>query len=201
MKIGILDYGMSNLGSVNSAFARLKAKSVTVKSATEILNCDGLVIPGVGAFSEAMKQLSRLQAEIAQFAASGRPILGICLGMQVLFEEGTENGISEGLGLLQGKVEKLSAPKLPHVGWNEVKQTGNAGLFRNITDNSCFYFVHSYACNPSRKKDIVATTVFENRFASAVERGNILGVQFHPEKSGKVGEALLKNFCEVVKCK
>ena len=196
--IGLLDYGGSNLASVSSAFARLGAKTRIVRRPGEISACDALVIPGVGSFNAAMERLAPLRPAISAFAESGKPALGICLGMQVLFEKGSEGGDVKGLGLLSGSVEKMGfAPKLPHVGWNTAVAVRESPLFRGL-GKEWFYFVHSFACKPSRESDLLAVTEYGQLFASAVERENVLGVQFHPEKSGAAGERLLKNFLEMV---
>lgn len=197
--IGILDYEAGNLGSVNYAFKRIKAKSKTVKTTAEIRKCDALVIPGVGAFKTGMKGLRPVKTAVVEFVKTGKPVLGICLGMQLLFEKGTENGSTAGLAILKGSVEKMKAPKLPHVGWNQVKQKKKSRLFAGIANNSYFYFVHSYACVPKEPECVVGATKFYVEFASAVEQGNVFGVQFHPEKSGKIGEKMLKNFWRIVK--
>ncbi len=196
--IGILDYGMSNLASVSSAFARLGEKTRIARRPGEISACDALVIPGVGSFAAAMERLAPLRPAIYAFAESGKPVLGICLGMQVLFEKGSEGGEVKGLGLLAGTVEKMGfAPKLPHVGWNQVACKRPSPLFRGL-GKEWFYFVHSYACKPSQEADLLAVTEYGQLFASAAEWENVFGVQFHPEKSGEAGGRLLKNFSEMV---
>lgn len=199
VRIGVLDYGASNMGSVSYAFDRLEAISATVKSGEEIASCDALVIPGVGSFKAAMLKLEQLRKPIEEFASSGKPIFGICLGMQVLFDEGSEGGSCKGLGLLRGRVEKMSfAPKLPHVGWNQVKVMKSSKLFEGIAKDAYFYFVHSYACKPSSKAEVLGVTEFGASFVSAVEKKNVFGVQFHPEKSGNAGALLLQNFLKMV---
>ncbi len=195
--IGILDYGVGNLGSVSYAFKRIKTKSKIVKTAVEIRKCDALVVPGVGAFKTGMAGLKPVKSAVVEFAKSGKPVLGICLGMQLLFEKGTEGGSTAGLAIFEGRVEKMNAPKLPHVGWNQVKQKKKSLLFSGIEDNSYFYFVHSYACKPKKAACVVGATKFYMEFVSVVEQGNVFGVQFHPEKSGKNGEKMLKNFCKM----
>jgi len=197
--IGILDYGAGNLGSVSYAFLRIKAKSRIVKTPDEISQCSGLVIPGVGAFKTGMAGLKPMKEAVIEFAKSGKPLLGICLGMQILFEKGTEGGDTAGLGIIKGIVEKIAAPKLPHVGWNQVKQVKSSKLFAGINDNSYFYFVHSYVCKPKTLESIAGSTDFYGQFASSVEQDSIFGVQFHPEKSGEAGQRMLKNFWRMVK--
>lgn len=198
-KIGLLDYGAGNLGSVSSALARIGAESQIVKSSAGLRECDALVIPGVGSFAAAMKKLAPFRQAVREFAASGKPVLGICLGMQVLFDRGEEGGECEGLVLVRGKVEKMFfAKKLPHVGWNEVEPVKKSRLLEGVPRGSCFYFVHSYCCRPASKLDLLAFTDYGEKFVSAVERGNVFGVQFHPEKSGATGERLLENFWRMV---
>lgn len=196
--MGILDYGMGNLGSVRQALERIGSQAKVVGRKGEIAACDALVIPGVGSFNAAMKKLYAFQGEIKEFAYAGRPVLGVCLGMQVLFERGSEGGNCSGLGLLEGNVEKLRARKLPHVGWNQANAKAGSKLFEGVAKDSWFYFVHSYACNPYNKREIAATTDYQETFVSAVESKNVFGVQFHPEKSGTTGEKLLKNFSEMI---
>lgn len=197
--IGILDYGAGNLGSVSYAFRRINAQSKIVRTGAEIRKCDALVIPGVGAFKAGMKGLKPVKKAVVEFIKTEKPVLGVCLGMQLLFEKGTENGSTAGLAILKGSVEKMNAPKLPHVGWNQVKQKRKSRLFAGIKNNSYFYFVHSYACVPKKPECVVGATKFYVEFASVVEQGNVFGVQFHPEKSGRIGEKMLKNFCKIVR--
>lgn len=196
--IGVLDYGMGNLGSVSYALARIGARSVVVRTAREIEECSALVIPGVGSFNAAMQELEKLKPAIKWFASTGKPVLGICLGMQVLFERGSEGGSCRGLGLLEGSVRKMRfAPKLPHVGWNNVRAKRKNSLFKGIPNGACFYFVHSYACELAREC-VLGTTKYGKQFVSAAGKENVFGVQFHPEKSGAAGERLLKNFVELI---
>jgi len=202
MKIGIVDYGAGNLASVSAAFARLGVFSTIVSTAKTIEACEGIVIPGVGAFRPAMRRLTKLRKPIEDFTSSGRPLLGICLGMQVLFEEGCEGGPCKGLELLEGKVEKMAALKLPQVGWNSVELTRRCELFKGISRGEWFYFVNSFACAPRNKREVIGVTDYFGEFASVVQKRNVFGVQFHPEKSGRAGQNLLENFAGLVeKCK
>ena len=195
MRIGVLDYGMGNLGSVSYALSRIGSKSSIVSQAEGIDGCSALILPGVGSFGPAMGRLESFREPLAKFVRSGRPLLGICLGMQVLFERGTENGSYDGLGLLEGSVTKLAkAPKLPQVGWNTVEFARSSRLMAGLRDGDYFYFVHSYACRPDSPDAVVCTTGYGTKFASVVEKGNVFGTQFHPEKSGAAGELLLRNF-------
>ena len=199
--IGIIDYGMGNLGSVSCALDRLGIKNIFVQKEKELADCDRIIIPGVGSFNAAMNNIRMLGLEsgIKNFAAQGKPVLGICLGMQVLFMQGTEGGITRGLGLLKGTVEKLAfAPKLPHTGWNNVLSLKESRLLKGIKNNSWFYFVHSFACKPALQDCILSVTEYGKQFVSIVEYKNIFGVQFHPEKSGRTDAILLNNFCKMM---
>lgn len=181
-RVRIIDAGYGNAFSVRQALIRAGADVVDE-------NEDGVILPGVGAFDTAASNLERAQEAIA----SGRPFLGICLGMQVLFE-GSEEGRKKGLGVLQGRVSKLKAPTLPHMGWNTVDF--NKSRLADGIEKPWFYFVHSYACPENRT--VTGWTEYGQRFASVVEKDNVFGVQFHPEKSGESGARLLENFVEVV---
>ncbi len=202
--IGVLDYGQGNLYNARNGLRRAGAKRVkVVETRSEIDKCSALVIPGVGSFSEAMKKLEPLRSCLREFVGEGKPLLGICLGMQVLFEEGEEGGKTVGLGLLAGSVRKLrGASKLPHIGWNSVLSNKRAGvpeslLWKGLPENPFFYFVHSYAGVPVEESVIIGRTEYGKKFVSAVQRRNVFGVQFHPEKSGKNGEKVLANFVEL----
>lgn len=199
--VGVLDYGMGNIASVKAGLARAGAeKVVVVRSSKQISACDSLVVPGVGSFAAAMRQISPLKSSIERFVEQRKPLLGICLGMQLLFEDGNEGGNSKGLGLLRGRVELLAgAPKLPHVGWNQVKQSRKSCLFKSVANEAFFYFVHSYACFPKEESTAISKTDYGTTFVSAVEKQNVFGVQFHPEKSGEQGKRVLQNFLEVAR--
>lgn len=197
--ITIIDYGMGNLHSVQKAFEKVGADvRVSVSSKPEdIRKAGAIVLPGVGAFGDAMKNLSRrgLVDVIKEEVAAGKPFLGICLGLDLLFEESDEHGLHEGLGLLPGRVELLSTDlKVPHIGWNSVSVRKQSRLLEGIPDGSFFYFVHSYAVVPRDEQDILCATGYGCEFVSAVEHGNIAAVQFHPEKSSSLGLAMLRNF-------
>ncbi|MFH1200446.1 MAG: imidazole glycerol phosphate synthase subunit HisH [Candidatus Micrarchaeota archaeon] len=199
--IGVLDYGQGNLFNARNGLLRAGAKRVgVVKTSRGILESDALVIPGVGSFSTAMARLAPLREAILEFSLQKRPLLGICLGMQVLFEEGLEGGRTKGLGLLRGTVRKLvGAPRLPHVGWNTVLAIGEGRLFAGIRNNPQFYFVHSYAAAGVGENAISGMTEYGRPFVSAVESGNVFGVQFHPEKSAGAGARVLGNFVDLAK--
>jgi len=200
MTIGIIDYGMGNLGSVANACRFLQLPASIITSPDELASCDALILPGVGAFGDCMKHLSDhgFVSPIKQWIAADRPFLGICLGLQVLFESGEESPGVPGLGVLPGSVKKfrLSADfKVPQIGWNRVTQTqpGNP-LFDRIADATHFYFVHSYYVDCSAPDVISASTDYGIVYTSAISRGRLSAVQFHPEKSQQAGLAMLRNF-------
>jgi glutamine amidotransferase len=195
--IAILDYGSGNLRSAQRAFERSGAEVVVTSDRDVALNAAGLVVPGVGAFAACMRGLINVGGdEIVRARVAGqRPTLGICVGMQIFFRDGDEhtNGeLHKGVGVWQESVSKMKAPILPHMGWNTVSITGNSNLFKGLTDQS-FYFVHSYAAKAPVGLAQAWTTHGE-KFLSAVEDGAICATQFHPEKSGEAGLALIKNW-------
>jgi len=197
--IAIVDYGMGNRRSVEKAFAHVGVDAVITGDESAIRGADGVVLPGVGAFPEAMRSLAAtgLNAVVTDVAASGTPLLGICLGMQLLFERSDEHEGAEGLGLLPGDVAVLESPRLPHIGWNHVTFRREARLTEGLGAGAAFYHVHSHACRPADTEDLVGTAEYGEVFASIVERGNVFGAQFHPEKSSRDGLALLRNFAGV----
>ena len=199
--IAIVDYGMGNRRSVEKAFAHVGADAVITADPARIGAADGVVVPGVGAFPHGMRNLraSGLDAVVRDRAAAGVPVLGICLGMQLLFESSTEHEGDAGLGLLAGTVTRLEAPglNLPHIGWNLVTLRPGARLTAGLGEAAAFYHVHTYACRPADEADVVGTSEYGETFVSIVERGNVFGVQFHPEKSSRDGLALLRNFAGV----
>jgi glutamine amidotransferase len=196
--IAILDYGMGNLRSVEKAFERVGADAGVTRDPDRIRGADALVLPGVGAFPKAMAAVRELgfDALMREHVDAGKPALGICLGMQLLFESSPELGGAEGLGLLEGDVAALDAPglKVPHIGWNEVAWSNGTPLAEGLPDPAAFYHVHSFAPRPSRTDDVLGRSAYGSDFASVVGRGKVFGVQFHPEKSGPDGLALLRNF-------
>ena len=196
--IAIVDYGMGNRRSVEKAFAHVGAESVITRDADVIRGAAGVVVPGVGAFPQAMRNLAELGLGdvIVECAEVGTPLLGICLGMQLLFERSAEHEGATGLALLPGDVTVLDGPRLPHIGWNLVTMRRPARLTEGLGDTA-FYHVHSLACRPSETDVIVGTAEYGETFASIVERDNVFGVQFHPEKSSRDGLALLRNFAGV----
>ena len=198
--VALVDYGMGNRRSVEKALEHVGATVRRTADPGEIRAADAIVVPGVGAFPEAMRRLAQagLDETIRERARSGAPVLGICLGMQLLFESSTEHGGASGLGLLPGTVEKLDAPglKVPEIGWNEVALRDGSRLTRGLGERAAFYHVHSFVCRAADPGDVVGEGEYGERFASIVEREGVAGVQFHPEKSSRDGLALLRNFVE-----
>jgi imidazole glycerol-phosphate synthase subunit HisH len=194
--VAIVDYGMGNRRSVEKAFEHVGAEVRVTGDHEAIRAADAVVVPGVGAFPEAMRRLSAagLDGVIRERAGEGTPVLGICLGMQLLFEASAEHEGAAGLGLLPGDVTPLEAPKLPHIGWNRVALERPSALTEGLGEAVAFYHVHSFVCRPHEDGDVVGRGEYGERFASIVERDNVAGVQFHPEKSSRDGLALLANF-------
>jgi glutamine amidotransferase len=191
--IAIVDYGVGNVRSVERALAHVGAEPKLTADPADLEQADGLVLPGVGAFAPALEKLSDhgLGRRIVELAKSGKPLLGVCLGYQLLFEESTEHGRHEGLGLLPGKVVEVeNSARLPVIGWCRVSKSDDAVLWQGIKDGSYFYFVHSYT--PESSDSAIAWT--EHSPAAAAARGNVMGTQFHPEKSGPDGLRVYKNF-------
>jgi glutamine amidotransferase len=197
-RVAVLDYGMGNLRSVEKAFEHVGADAQVTRDRELIEAADGVVLPGVGAFPKAMGEVRRLgfDALVRERLAAGVPVLGICLGMQLLFEGSSELGGAEGIGLLEGGVEALSANglKVPQIGWNPVSWRGESELCEGLPEPCAFYHVHSFAPRPAREEDVLGTAVYGDEFAAAVARPPLYGVQFHPEKSGPDGLRLLRNF-------
>ena len=198
--VGIIDYGVGNLFSLRSSFAAIGVEAFVSGDAAELAKADRLILPGVGAFGDAAEKLraSGLDAFVREQAAAGKPLMGICLGMQLLFERSYEYGDHFGLGLLKGQVVGMSGRlpeglKIPHMGWNALKLTKPAKL---LEEGSYVYFVHSFYAE-NCEDSLAAVTDYGIPITAAVEKGNIFGCQFHPEKSGNVGLAILKKFCEV----
>jgi glutamine amidotransferase len=193
--IAIADYGMGNRRSVEKALAHVGAESTITADHDAIRAADKVVLPGVGAFPEAMRNLRRtgLDDVLRERARAGVPLLGICLGMQLMFESSSEHEGAEGLGILPGEVTALAAPRLPHIGWNLVALR-HSKLTDGLGEEAAFYHVHSYACRPAEPDDVVGWSEYGERFASIVERDNVMGAQFHPEKSSRDGLRLLANF-------
>ena len=204
-RIAIVDYGMGNLRSAQKALERVGAQAERITDVAAADGADGLVLPGVGAFPEAMRRLrsAGFDGLARDWAAAGRPLLGICLGMQLLFSSSTENGGAEGLGLLDGDVTAIDAPglKVPHMGWEPVRWERESRFAPAGTDQTPFYFVHSFVARPSNPDVVVGTAEWGERFAAVVEHGSVCGAQFHPEKSSSAGLRILAAFaaaCEPV---
>ncbi len=202
MTIAIIDYGIGNLRSVEKAFTAQGIKAVVTRDEKILRSADKLVLLGVGAFGYAMQSLRELGFDelVQEAAKAGKPILGLCVGLQMMFDEGLEFGVHKGLGLLPGRVVKFpDKMRVPHIGWNQValqENTTSHPIFRGIADQSFFYFVHSFYCEPANKNDVYGVTDYEMEYASICGRDNIVGVQFHPEKSQTAGLQLLRNFAE-----
>jgi glutamine amidotransferase len=191
--IAIVDYGMGNRRSLEKALAHVGAESVITSDHDVIRAADAVILPGVGAFPEAMRHVNRLGlADV--LTGLTQPLLGICLGMQLLFESSSEHEGAAGLGILPGTVTPLQSPRLPHIGWNLVTFERDSALTEGIARQAAFYHVHSFACRPADPDDVVGTSEYGERFVSVVERGNVMATQFHPEKSSRDGLRLLRNF-------
>lgn len=200
--IAIIDYGAGNLQSVKKALDFIGAESIITDNPSEIEKCDKILLPGVGSFGDAMESMKKknLVEPVKQNALSGKPFLGICLGLQLLFESSEESEGVCGLGILKGKVKKFPdnmGLKIPHIGWNSVDIKQNDAVFKDIPDHSYVYFVHSYYLEAENENEVAAVTHYGIDFHSAVGKNNMFAVQFHPEKSGDVGLRILKNFAEM----
>ena len=209
--IVVVDYGMGNLHSVSKALCTTGAQVHVTDNPDVVAEADSLVVPGVGAFAEAMKQLKALDLcdAICKHVHSGKPFLGICLGLQILFDVGCEDGEHRGLGLLRGKVVRFdrsrlsqacggnASLKIPHMGWNQIRIVGASPVLDGLADEDYFYFVHSYYVEPEDDNVVVARTDYGGEFVSAVARDNLFACQFHPEKSQKLGLQILENFVKL----
>ena len=199
--LAIADYGVGNLFSLRSSLKSLGVEAKLASNPEELKDSDRIILPGVGAFGDAVKKLreTKMFDALKEEAEAGKPILGICLGMQLLLEKSFEFGVYEGLGLIKGEVRPISEVipeglKIPHIGWNGLKFKPHP-VFKDIKQGDCVYFVHSFSAQncPS----VIATAEYGAELAAAVAEGNVIGCQFHPEKSGAVGLAILKSFCEI----
>ena len=200
--IAVVDYGVGNLFSLCSSLKRIGADAIVTSDAEVIRKADKIILPGVGAFADAAKKLrdSGLDKVIIQQAAQGKEIMGICLGMQMLFEKSYEFGEHTGLGLLKGSVIGMEGTipaelKIPHIGWNALSFCKDSKLLRYVKEGDCVYFVHSFYVDPSAES-VVATAEYGKAVTAAVQKDNVMGCQFHPEKSGEVGLNILRAFCE-----
>ena len=200
-RIAILDYGMGNLRSVEKALDRVGSEAVISADPDAVRAADGVILPGVGAFPAAMRRVRelRLDALVSERLEAGTPVLGICLGLQLLFSSSVENEGAEGLGLLAGEDEPLQAPglKVPHIGWSPVRWERESELTEGLEGEVPFYFVHGFTPRPRERGDVLGTTEYGERFACAVARPPLYGVQFHPEKSSAAGLRLLSNFAGI----
>ena len=194
--IAIVDYGVGNLKSVSNAMAYLGLGARITGDAEELERADAIILPGVGAFPDAAEKLRQTGlGQAVTWQAGRKPILGICLGMQLLFDWGEEGKICEGLKLVSGNVKRIETElKLPHIGWNSLTFQNNSPLFRGLDDGAYVYFVHSYCGHVQREEDVIARTQYGPSVVAAVARNGVYGCQFHPEKSGEVGLQILKNF-------
>ena len=195
--VAIIDYGVGNLRSVEKAFAATGCDAIVSDDENALREAHRLVLPGVGAFAACMRALKEhgFDRLVRDKVSEGTPLLGVCVGMQMLFEESDEFGSTPGLGLLKGTVRRFGNELVvPHVGWNRIHQKREHALFEGIGDGAFCYFVHSFYCQPREQDVVVGETEYGKRYASVVARGNICGVQFHPEKSQDVGLRMLRNF-------
>ncbi len=199
--IAVIDYGMGNLRSVSKALELVGGQVIVTSNPDEIVGADAVVLPGVGAFGHAMDNLLQrdLVAPITESIASGTPFLGICLGLQLLFDESEEDAGVKGLGIIPGSVRRFNTTlKVPHMGWNELSLKKEVPVLKNTPDGSFMYFVHSYYVDPKDTNVVAATTCYDREFVSAIATDNVFATQFHPEKSAEKGLAILKEFCELV---
>ena len=201
--ITIVDYGVGNLFSLKSSFAAIGVEAVVTNDPMVLCGADKIILPGVGAFEDAARKLreSGLDVVIKQLAADGKPLMGICLGMQMLFEKSFEYGEHEGLGLIKGAVKPIADVipedlKIPHIGWNALKFKGDSPLFSKIREGDCVYFVHSFYAADC-EESVIATAEYGAELTAAVAKDNVYGCQFHPEKSGAVGLNILRAFAEL----
>ncbi|MDQ3908001.1 MAG: imidazole glycerol phosphate synthase subunit HisH [Acidobacteriota bacterium] len=196
-QVAVIDYGVGNLRSVEKAFAASGCEAVVTGDESVLRRARRLVLPGVGAFAACMRELTARGFDrlVLERAAAGVPLLGVCVGMQMLFEDSEEFGVTKGLGLLAGRVRRFGGDLVvPQVGWNQVRRARDNVLTGGIDDSEFFYFVHSFYCEPASRDDVVGETDYGGPYASVVARANVCGVQFHPEKSQAAGLRLLKNF-------
>ena len=199
-QVAIIDYGVGNLRSVEKAFAATDCEAIVSSDEKDLRAAERLVLPGVGAFGACMRALRErgFDRVVRERVEEGTPLLGVCVGMQLLFEESDEFGATQGLGLLPGKVRRFSDELVvPHVGWNRIDQVFEHPMFDGVANGSFFYFVHSYYCEPVEKSVVAGETEYGIKYASVVAKANICGVQFHPEKSQDAGLRLLKNFARL----
>lgn len=201
--IAIIDYGAGNIQSVSKALAHIGCEAFITRDKDKILKADGAVLPGVGSFGDTMDTMNEygIKDTVIKYTKSGKPFLGICLGLQLLFPKSEESPEAEGLGIFDGSITKIPSGeglKIPHIGWNSLDIKKNDGLFKGIGKNPYVYFVHSYFLNASDKSIVSAQTEYGVTIDAAVEKGNVFATQFHPEKSGETGLKILRNFADIV---
>ncbi|WP_293972914.1 imidazole glycerol phosphate synthase subunit HisH [uncultured Ruminococcus sp.] len=201
--IAIIDYGAGNIQSVSKALAHIGCEAFITRDKDKILKADGAVLPGVGSFGDTMDTMTEygIKDTVIEYAKSGKPFLGICLGLQLLFPKSEESPDAEGLGIFDGSITKIPSGeglKIPHIGWNSLDIKKSDGLFKGIGKNPYVYFVHSYFLNASDKSIVSAQTEYGVTIDAAVEKGNVYATQFHPEKSGETGLKILRNFADIV---
>ena len=201
--IAIIDYGAGNIQSVSKALAHIGCDAFITRDKDKILKADGAVLPGVGSFGDTMDTMIEygIKDTVIEYAKSGKPFLGICLGLQLLFPKSEESPEAEGLGIFDGSITKIPSGeglKIPHIGWNSLDIKKSDGLFKGIGKNPYVYFVHSYFLNASDKSIVSAQTEYGVTIDAAVEKGNVYATQFHPEKSGETGLKILRNFVDIV---
>lgn len=201
--IAIIDYGAGNIQSVSKALAHIGCEAFITRDKDKILKADGAVLPGVGSFGDTMDTMTEygIKDTIIEYTKSGKPFLGICLGLQLLFPKSEESPEAEGLGIFDGSITKIPSGeglKIPHIGWNSLDIKKSDGLFKGIGKNPYVYFVHSYFLNASDKSIVSAQTEYGVTIDAAVEQGNVYATQFHPEKSGETGLKILRNFADIV---
>ncbi|MCR5272907.1 MAG: imidazole glycerol phosphate synthase subunit HisH [Lachnospiraceae bacterium] len=200
--IAIIDYDAGNLKSVENAFSLLGEETLITRDQNEIMRADKVILPGVGAFGTAMEQIKKydLIGPVNEVVLSGKPFLGICLGLQLLFEGSDESEGVEGLNILKGRIKKIpdtKGLKIPNIGWNSLDLSNDGRLFKNLPEHPFVYFVHSYYLEAEDENIVTASIDYGTRIHASVERDNVFACQFHPEKSGKVGLSILKNFSEI----
>ena len=201
--IAIIDYGAGNIQSVSKALRHIGCECIVTRDKEEIMRADGAVLPGVGSFGDTVDSLDRygIKQTVRDYIAGGKPFLGICLGMQLLFPKSEESPGAEGLGIYEGSISRIpngEGLKIPHMGWNSLKIDPASRLFKGIEKEPYVYFVHSYFLHAADRSLVAATTEYGVTIDAAVERGNVFATQFHPEKSGETGLKLLKNFADIV---
>ena len=201
--IAIIDYGAGNIQSVSKALRHIGCDCIVTRDKEEIMRADGAVLPGVGSFGDTVDSLDRygIKQTVKDYIGSGKPFLGICLGMQLLFPRSEESPGAEGLGIFEGSISRIpngESLKIPHMGWNSLRIDPESRLFKGIEKEPYVYFVHSYFLHATDRSLVAATTEYGVTIDAAVERGNVFATQFHPEKSGETGLKLLKNFADIV---